>query len=57
MSDDPAIAEAFSAGVNAHTSGAKVADCPYPNRNPLRLAWLDGWHEADALDEDDDFLD
>ena len=44
--------QAFAGGMSARGLGKPVAECPYQDDGDDREAWIDGWHESDALDED-----
>ncbi len=47
------LAEIHAEGMQARAAGCFVADCPYAETTAERRAWIEGWHERDALDEDD----
>jgi ribosome modulation factor len=40
-------------GMDARDGGHPVNACPYPMGSDERHEWLEGWHERDAVDEDD----
>ena len=44
--------QAFAEGMSARGLGKPITSCPYPDGSDDRDAWIDGWHESDALDED-----
>jgi ribosome modulation factor len=45
-------AQVFAEGMSARSLGKPVAACPYASGSEAHEAWVDGWHESDALDED-----
>jgi ribosome modulation factor len=44
--------DVYSEGMDARAKGKPVKVCPYPKGSDDRETWIEGWHEADALDEE-----
>jgi hypothetical protein len=42
----------FESGMDARAQGHPVTKCPHPGGSDASRLWLEGWHEADALDQE-----
>ena len=47
-----APSKVFENGMDARAQGLAVTTCPHPGGSDASRLWVEGWHEADALDQD-----
>jgi ribosome modulation factor len=52
VSDADKLPDVHVEGMYARAKGRSVKACPYPKGSAQRATWIEGWREADALDED-----
>ena len=43
----------YADGMEAREADQPATACPYPADSDEHAHWVDGWHEPDALDEDE----